>query len=131
MAIGLGVALAGAGVGVTVAVDVSVAANVEVGAGVVVGASVPLGPTAIVESTPAVGGGGDTLGVEASPQPASAATLTNTLTMSHGHMAQFYQTKYPQPDNHSPAAFAIPWCELGSGRKESGAAACRYESPTP
>ena len=31
-------------------------------------------------------------GVETSPHPASMYTPTNTLTMSHGHMAQFYQT---------------------------------------
>ena len=103
VAIGLGVAV-GAGVEVAVAADVSVAANVEVDAGC------------------------DTVGVEAFPQPASTATPTNTLTMSHGHMDQFYQTKYPEPGNLSLAASSIASCELGSGREESGVPPCRYES---
>ena len=95
----------GAGVGVTVAADVSIAARVEVGAGVGVGALVSPGPTVILDSAPAVDGeiGNDTVGVEVSPHPASTATLTNTLTISRGHMAQFYQTKYPALRNLSPA----------------------------
>ena len=50
----------------------------------------------------------DAVRVEAFPQPVSTATLTNTLTMSRGHMAQFYQTKYLEP------------CELGGAPPEVG-----------